>query len=390
MAKAPVFALLAVCAVLLCPPARADVATDLASHALNPCRSATAGVVAGDTYLDVTYRITLANPTDRPADVTLLPRTGVLEKVDGVTGDLVVNRVGDALMASVPAGWDGHLTIRTKVAIAGVRTSGWRQAVIAMPPAVGRSMEFDLPGRNVQLDLPTDRALVIPLGAQGGRSRFRVVPLSGNRFVARWAALPPPRPAAYTLQETHRITEDVPAFADDVELQFTFTGATPHVVRAKAPAGVTLSRVVATGGAGWKIADGMLEVGVADGYPLSRLTVQCHLAGMARADASGAETFAVPLFGSPDAERRQGEVYVTGGRHELAFAALQGARQTAASGDWRLACTFQGADARIAVRAVPIPVRRQSTVETHYAVSDTASSARTASRSLSRARPPRP
>ncbi len=366
MARVRVLGLLAVCALLLCPPARAA----MASGGLNPCRSATAGVVAGDKYLDVTYRITLGNPTDCSADVTLLSSTGILEKVDGVTGDLVVNRVGDALMAGVPAGWNGTLTIRTKVAIADTGTSGWRLAAILMPPAVSRSMEFDLPGRNVQLDLPSDRALVTPLGVQGDRSRFRVVPLSGDKFVARWAALPPPRPAAYTLRETHRISEDVPAFADDVELQFDFTGATPHVVRAGVPAGVTLSRVQATGGAGWKIADGVLEVGVADGYPLSRLTVQCHLEGAAQTDALGAATFAVPLFGSPDAERWQGEVYVAGGRHELAFAALQGARQTAASGDWRLACEFQGKDIRIAVRAVPIPVRRQATVETHYAVSE--------------------
>ncbi len=340
------------------------------SGGLNPCRSATAEVVAGEAYLDVTYRIALANPTDRPADVVLLPRVDVLQKVDGVTGDLVVNRTGDALVAAVPPGWHGGLTIRTKVRIADDAASGWRRAVLAMPPAVSRSMDFDLPGRNVQLLLPPDRAIVTGLGASGERSRFRVVPLSGDSFVARWAALPPPRPAVYTLHETHRITEDVPAFSDDVELRFTFPGGLPASVSAGVPAGVAVSSVHVSGGASWKIAGDRLEIALSERLAGSTLVVQCHLDGAAQAGASGAQTIAVPLFGSPQAERRQGEVYVTGGRHELSFSALEGARQTAASGDWRLSCEFQGADVHIAVRAVPMPVRRQATVETHYAVSE--------------------
>ena len=162
----------------------------------------------------------------------------------------------------------------------------------------------------------------------------------------------------------------MPAFSDDVELRFTFPGGLPASVSAGVPAGVAVSSVHVSGGASWKIAGDRLEIALSERLAGSTLVVQCHLDGAAQAGASGAQTIAVPLFGSPQAERRQGEVYVTGGRHELSFSALEGARQTAASGDWRLSCEFQGADVHIAVRAVPMPVRRQATVETHYAVSE--------------------
>jgi len=366
MRKAPWLILLSACMLFLWRPQRA------AADEVNPCRSATATAVALDDYLDITYRVSLSNPTATPADVMLLMHTKVLESVEGVRGDLVVNRQGSALMASVPPGWQGELTIRTKSPIADAGGPGWRKAVISLPPAVSRYMDLDLPGRNVELTFPLSRVghypIVTTLPASGDRCRFRVIPVHDELFVPMWASLPPARPTGYSLHETHRITEDVPAFTDDVTLEFIFAGALPDSVSVKVPAGVAISSIEVSDGARWKIADGRLVVSLPDRLRGSALTVQCHLEGAAQPDGQGAHLFAVPLFAGPQAQRHQGAVYIDGGRHELAFAVLEGARQTAAEG-WRLACEFQG-DARIAVRAAPMAVRTEATVETHYIVSE--------------------
>lgn len=344
------------------------------SHAadvlVNPCREATVRCRAGDRFLDVTYLLRLHNPTDRSAETQLLRSVDVLEGVEGLRRGLVLSKTRQAIRASVPPGWDGFVTLRTKQRISRRPAEGTFCAVIPVPSALSRTIELDLPGRSVELKVSPE-CIVRPLESEAERSRFSLLPLEGERFTIEWKELPPARRPTYSLHETHRITERAPGFDDEVTLEFRFPDAAPTTVSATIPAGVSIVSIQASHGAAWSIKKDALELSVPEGFSASRFSVTCQLEGRtSAAEDEGAQLLHVPLFAGPGAERHTGRILIKGGLHELNFVVLDGASQVAVEDEqWRLACDFRGPGPNVVVKIVPIELPAHATVESLYSVS---------------------
>ncbi|MCK4284016.1 MAG: hypothetical protein KAX44_06840, partial [Candidatus Brocadiae bacterium] len=341
-----------------------------ADLSVNPCPEATVRCRADDRFLDVTYRLNLHNPTGRRADVRLLSSVDVLESVEGLKGDLVLSKAGSAVRASVPAGWRGLLILRAKQRISRRPAEGTFSARVAIPPALSRIVELDLPGGNVELQV-RPRCIVRRTDTDGDRTTFRLLPLQADVLTIEWRQVAPGRRPAYSLHEVHRITERAPGYRDEVTLEFLFPDTAPPMVSARIPAGVSVVAIEASHRAVWTLRQETLEVLVPEGFSSGALSVTCQLEGATSATEDGAaQLLEVPLFASPEAERHTGRVLLTGDLHELNFVALQSATQTAAEdGAWRLACDFRGPGARVLVKIVPIEIPAHASVETFYAVS---------------------
>ena len=201
----------------------------------SPCLGARVRCRAGERFLEVAYELELNNPADTAADVVLLPSLDTLERVEGVRGDLVVNRAGDALRASVPSGWKGRLAVHVRQRITRPAGQTGFAARLPMPPAVWRTVEADLPGPRADLSAGPD-AFVQPLGDAQGRSRFRIVPLGVGTLELQWTQRPPTRTAAYSFAQTHDLSESPPEFRDVVALQFGFDGPPPTSLSVQLPA----------------------------------------------------------------------------------------------------------------------------------------------------------
>jgi type II secretory pathway pseudopilin PulG/tetratricopeptide (TPR) repeat protein len=336
----------------------------------NPCRAAVAECRAGDKFLDITYRLDLDNPTDATIEAVLLTGVDVVEKAEGVKGQLVLDRQDGTVRAGVPPKWRGRVALLTKQRI--IRKPGETavRAEIPMPPALSRTIEADLPGRRIDLKVSPD-AVVHTLEAEGDRSRFRIIPLQGNAFTISWQQVAPARAPSYGLRQLHHVTEYVTEFSDDVALEFAFADSPPAAVSAGIPNGVAVTSVEASANALWKVVGEALEVRVPADFTGDRLTVTCHLDGAtSAAGEEGARLLTVPLFTSPGAERHEGRVLVAGGAQELSFITLDGASQAAAEGDrWRLACEFRTDAAKVVAKIVPMVIPAHATIQSDYVVS---------------------
>ncbi|MHC5034968.1 MAG: hypothetical protein ACYTFZ_08020, partial [Planctomycetota bacterium] len=121
--------------------------------------------------------------------------------------------------------------------------------------------------------------------------------------------------------------------------------------------------------ASWSIADGLLTARMPADFKGRSLAVVCRLRGAAAATDDG-YLLDVPLFTSPQAERHEGRVLLRADGHELSFAELASAVQTAVEGRrWQLSCDFRAPDAKVAVRIIPIEVPIRAEVQSHYYVS---------------------
>jgi hypothetical protein len=343
-----------------------------AAEPVNPCRRAAAHCRVGDRFVAVAYEIDLHNPTDAGVDVLLLASADILESVKGARKGLILNRAGKALRASVPPNWQGRVRLAVKQRTKRLRDGAASSAQISMPPAVVRTMEFDLPGRNGKLKV-SPAAIVRTLEARGDRSRYRVLPLDGELFTVEWWQAAPARSPRYTLRQEHRITEWATGFRDDVRLTFSFTDTPPPFVSATVPTGVHVERLTASAGTQWRLKQGRLELRVPQDSAVRQLSVTCLLEGATKPIAGGGHVLDAPLFTAPGAQRVEGRVLISGKAHELSFATLHGAAQSAAASadgkSWKLACDFRGAGARVAVKIVPMAPRRHAAVQSHYLVS---------------------
>jgi tetratricopeptide (TPR) repeat protein len=337
---------------------------------VNPVRAAVAECRAGDRFLDVAYQIDLDNPTDTAVEAIVLPSVDVLEKIQGVGGQLVLDKPDGVVRAGVPANWRGTITLLTRQRILHRPGETAAMAEIPMPPALSRTIEVDLPGRRVDLRISPD-AVVHALEAEGDRSRFRIIPLQGDVFTITWQQVVPARRPSYGVRQVHRVTEYLTEFSDDVTLEFAFADSPPAAVAVKIPDGVAVTRVEASANAPWKVAEGALEVRVPPGLSDGRLTVTCRLDGAtAPAEGEGARMLTVPLFASPGADRQESLILIAGGPQELSFATLSGASKAATEGDnWRLACESRTDSAKVTVRIAPMAILAHATVQSHYAVS---------------------
>jgi tetratricopeptide (TPR) repeat protein len=338
----------------------------VAAADLNPCRAVALECRAGETFLDATYRLDLANPGRDDAELLLMPSVDVLERVEGAERGLILGRRAGALTASLPAGWEGEVVLHVKQRVARPDGGAAFSARLPLPPAVSRTIRLELPGPRMDVQAGPDcvvRALRDDLSA------FRIVPLAGDMVNLTWRRLPPPRPPAYNLREVHLVRAEPPAFADEVTLAFTFPDVPPPTLSVRVPAGVALERVRATGGASWRIAGDLITVRVPEGVGRDGIRLVCRASGRAEPGEGGEHLLTVPLFASPEARRYGGEVYLSGGRSEMSFVALEGASQVAARGrGWQLGCDLREPGARVVARIVPIELSVHARLETHFRV----------------------
>ncbi|MHC4591634.1 MAG: hypothetical protein ACYS8L_02940, partial [Planctomycetota bacterium] len=266
---------LAACLAALLLPAPQAIAAEA-----NPCRSVTVECRAGDRFLDVVYRLDLSNPTERSVDVLLLSSVDVLESVEGLRGELVLNKQAGGVRASVPPGWQGRITLSAKQRIAQRAGEAAFAATVAMPPAVSQVLELDLPGRAVEVDV-SPQAVIRSLGPEGDRSRFRVVPLGSGALTIQWKQLPPPRPPTYSLHEVHRVEVRPPEYLDEATLKFQFGDTPPRAVSVRIPEGVSVTQVDTGEDASWSIAGGLLTARLPADFKGESLAVVCRLRGAA-------------------------------------------------------------------------------------------------------------
>jgi len=341
-----------------------------AAHAApsNPCVRATADCVAADRFLAVTCHVELHNRDKDAANILLLPAPGVLEKVEGLTGRLVLNKQGGALYASVPPGWRGELTLHLKQPVSPPSAGTPSAATVSLPPAPIRSLTVELPGRDMELTVaPT--AIVRRAVTSATRTRFQVTPLEGDVYRLTWRQAPPDRRGRFSLRQDHRIAADAAGFRDEAELTFLLNDQSLPGFSVTIPDGASLASVQVPHGALWSVKGRTLRVTPPDGFDGRALTVACRLEGLTAIEGD-THLLTVPLFGAPDAERHEGRVMIGADAYELTFAELTQASQTAVQGgdgdSWRLACDVHGPDARAVVRISRIAARREATVDSHY------------------------
>ncbi|MGD2174822.1 MAG: hypothetical protein PVJ27_05415, partial [Candidatus Brocadiaceae bacterium] len=350
------------CAAFLFTPALAAPA----GPEVNPCETATVHCRPEGAYLDVHYGLRLRNPSDVPASVILLRRFDFLGTVRNAAPPLVVTTEEGELRAVVPAGWDGRISVRVRQRVREMGRAG-REAVVPLPPALSRTVDFGLPGRASRLEVSPD-AIVRRAAERGERSHFRIIPLRGEFLTVRWKPHAPARPAAYALEEDHRLTIAAPGFSDRASVRFVLGDPAPEVLRLGLPRDASLVDVRLSGAGTWRVRGGLLEL-----FPPSsgadQVRAECLFEGATVPIPAEGWDVPVPLFGSTGAQKRRGSVLARAREHELTFTALKEAQQTAARQGWQLACEFQGRSPGIAVRGTPVEARRRALVLSRYEVS---------------------
>ncbi len=353
----------------------------------NPCLRAEVHGQAGEEYLDLTYRVELRNAAGQTARAVLLRDFGLLQSVTPSDAALLLRRSNGRLLASVPPGWRGEVTVRAKRRIITDEEFGFRRCDVPLPPAVARRLELVLPGEGLHLHAH-GAAAVEELEISGCRTRFLVLPGAADTVSLRWQDEPfGPSIGPWTLEEEHHVNLRPPEFMDSVVLRFTPRQGRLGTLSARIP-----ERLLTTIGgpsphAPWQIRDGTLQIRCP--HPYRRLFVTLQLEGSMEEAEEGGHVLRVPLLGSEEASRWQGRVRVVGPAGALTFTELTGARQVptqqgrprgAGAGargpdarslpgtgrGERLACTFQGAGAKVVVRAVPVEARRHAVVQSRY------------------------